>query len=224
MSNYRFKTSDQAREVLGEYLLFGKINVYTLRSLPDHIDLQAVLDAIEERIPQVFFHNIDSIYIGHFEEFEKNSVNAFYSHGALFITNEQSSQEDLLDDIVHESAHAVEKMFPEYIYDISLESEFLSKREQLFNRLKRENWNVEISQFLDIKYTKEFDELLYMEIGYPLLASLTYDLFNSPYGITSIQEYWANGFEAYFLGDAQKIKSLSPQIYKKIIAIIEKYK
>jgi len=222
--NFEFNNSEQAKQKLGEYVIFGTINVYTLRPLPANIDLQVTLDTIEERIPRVFFHNIDSIYIGHFEEFEKKDVNAFYSHGALFITNEQSSQEDLLDDIVHEAAHAVEKMFPEYIYDASLENEFLLKREKLFNRLKRENWDVKISQFLDTQYTREFDELLYMEIGYPLLTSLTYDLFNSPYGVTSIQEYWANGFEAYFLGDAQRIKSLSPQIYKKIITLTQKYK
>jgi hypothetical protein len=224
MTNFPFKSADTAREVLGEYLLFSSINVYTLRPLPDNVSLLSVLGTIEERIPQVFFHNIDSIYIGHFEEFEKRSINAFYSHGALFVTNDQSSEADLIDDIVHETAHAVEKMFPEHIYDASLESEFLSKREKLFNRLKREGWDFKISQFLDTHYTREFDELLYMEIGYPSLASLTHDLFNSPYGITSLQEYWANGFEAYFLGDAQRIKSLSPQVYKKITTLIEKYK
>ena len=192
--------------------------------MPSHVDLRLVLDTIEERVPKVFFHNIDSIYVGQFKEFEEKQINAFYSHGAIFVTNLQDNEQDLLDDITHEVAHAVERMFPEYIYDDQLESEFLARRQRLFNRLKREGWDIDIDRFLNIHYTSDFDELLHMEIGYPLLASLTHDLFNSPYAVTSLSEYWANGFEEYFIGDAERIKILSPQIYKKIVTLTEKYK
>jgi hypothetical protein len=220
---YNFKSSADAQKQLGEHTLFGKINVYTINSLPNQVNLQSVLGTIEKKVPKVFFHDIDSIYIGYFKEFEEREINAFYSHGALFVTNDQDDDRDLLDDLVHETGHAVERMFPEYIYDEALDQEFLAKRQILFNRLKREGQNFNISQFLDIHYTEEFDELLYMEIGYPLLASLTYDIFNSPYAITSLQEYWANGFEEFFIGESRRIKNISPQIYKKIITLTEKY-
>ena len=49
------------------------------------------------------------------------------------------------------------------------------------------------------EYNKKFDNFFANEVGYPTLLSLTMGLFVSPYGATSIQEYFANGFEKYFL-------------------------
>ena len=223
MTSLNFKSSEEAKKELGEYILFGSIQVYTIKPLPDNVNLGSVLQTIEEKVPKVFFHNVDSIYIGQFKEFEERHVNAFYSDRAIFVTNHQDNSEDLLDDIVHETAHAVERMFPAYIYDHYLEHEFLSKREKLFRRLKAEDWDVKIGPFLEAEHSQEFDQFLYMNIGYPLLTSLTSDLFNSPYAITSLQEYWANGFEHYFIGDSQRIKNISPTLYKKIITLTDKY-
>jgi len=221
---FNLKPSEQAKKELGEHSLFGRVNIYTLQPLPDHIDLEYVIETIRKRVPSVFFHDVDSIFIGRFKEFEEKDVNAFYSDGALFITNEQTTDEDLLDDIVHETAHAVERMFPEYIYDHDLESEFVGKRKRLFQRLKSDGWDVDLDDFVQVGYSKDFDELLYMEIGYPILSAHTVDLFNSPYGATSIQEYWANGFEGFFLKNPQRIKEISPQIYNKITTLINKYR
>jgi len=46
-------------------------------------------------------------------------------------------------------------------------------------------------------------------------------LFYSPYAITSLREYWANGFENYLLGDKQMLRDLSPILYNKIETIID---
>ena len=221
---FNLKSSKQAKKELGEHSLFGRVNVYTLQPLPEHIDLQHVIETVEERVPSVFFHDIDSIFIGHFKEFDENDSNAFYSDGALFITNKQSTDEDLLDDIVHETAHAVERMFPEYIYDSELEAEFVGKRKRLFQRLKSDGWDVDLDDFVQVGFSKEFDEFLYMGVGYPILSAHTTDLFNSPYGATSIQEYWANGFEGFFVRSPHRIKKISPQIHNKITTLINKYR
>jgi hypothetical protein len=217
------KSSEEAQRDLGEYVLFGTIRVYTIEPLPEEIDLHSVLQTIEKKIPKVFFHDIDSIFIGQFKEFVERGINAFYSDGAIFVTNHQDDEQDLMDDIVHETAHSVERMFPEHIYDESLEQEFLLKRKTLFSRLKAEDWKLDFEDFLEVKYSPEFDNMLYMEIGYPLLASLTFDLFNSPYAVTSLQEYWANGFEGFFTKDPYRIKSVSPQVYKKITTLIDNH-
>lgn len=208
---------------LGEHVLFGTIRVYTIEPLPEELDLYSVLKGIEEKIPKIFFHDIDSIFIGQFKEFAERDINAFYSDGAIFVTNHQDDEGDLLDDIVHEAAHSVERMFPEHIYDELLEREFLLKRKTLFSRLGAEGWRLDLEDFLEVKYSPEFDNMLYVEIGYPLLASLTFDLFNSPYAATSLQEYWANGFEGFFTKDPYRIKSISPQIYKKITTLIDNH-
>ena len=221
---FNLKSSKEVRRELGEHSLFGRVNVYTLQPLPDHIDLEYIIETLEEKIPSVFFHDIDSVFIGYFKEFSERDINAFYSDGALFITNEQMTDEDLLDDIVHETAHAVERMFPEYIYDELLEAEFAGKRKRLFQRLKSDGWDVDLDDFAQVGYSKHFDEFLYKEVGYPVLSAHTTDLFNSPYGATSIQEYWANGFEGFFLKSPQRIKKISPELYNKITTLINKYR
>jgi len=45
-------------------------------------------------------------------------------------------------------------------------------------------------------------------------------LFYSPYAITSLREYWANGFENYLLGDRERLKDLSPILFRKVEEII----
>ena len=59
-----------------------------------------------------------------------------------------------------------------------------------------------------------------MEVGYPVLSAMTVNLFYSPYGSTSIREYFANGFEAFYMQeDINRLKKISPELYKKIIEI-----
>ncbi len=58
-------------------------------------------------------------------------------------------------------------------------------------------------------------------VGYPTLQTLAMVLFYSPYAITSINEYFANGFENYFVRDRLYLKDISPTLYKKINDILE---
>ena len=51
-----------------------------------------------------------------------------YKDGAIYLSPEQDNEEDLLDDILHELAHAVEKKNEDLIYrDGRLEREFVMK-------------------------------------------------------------------------------------------------
>jgi hypothetical protein len=75
--------------------------------------------------------------------------------------------------------------------------------------------------FINPEYDSVFDDYLYNFLGYDLLGPLTSEYFYSPYGITSLREYWANGFENYFLGDRQKLKDISPILYTRIKSLIE---
>jgi len=48
-------------------------------------------------------------------------------------------------------------------------------------------------------------------------------LFFSPYAITALKEYWANGFENYVVGDyndRRKLKEISPELFKKIEQVL----
>ena len=222
-----FTPSSEAKNKLGEHTLFSRIIAYTIEPLPDNVSLSIVLEKVEELVPKVFFDNVDSIYIGHFREFEENGTNAFYSDGALFISNNQTDNDDLLDDILHETAHAVEREYEAFIYDTDLEKEFLTRRKVLYNRIKTlsDSKGLDLDfnkqEFMSLEYSRDFDEFLYQTLGYAFLHNISYDLFVSPYGATSLQEYWANGFENYFADNPETVRKISPILYGKIQSIAE---
>ena len=78
--------------------------------------------------------------------------------------------------------------------------------------------------YINPDYDKKFDMYLYKNIGYDKLRSITHSLFFSPYAITALKEYWANGFENYILGDKQLLKDLSPILYNKLVLLFEEAK
>ena len=205
-----------------EFLLHGKIHAYVKNAFTEDIDLGSVFKTIENIIPLDFLSEVDIIYIGDFEELKERRVNALYDNGALYISNEQSSEEDLLDDIVHEFAHAVERSHGELIYsDGLIRREFLAKREKLYFLLKAEGFNFDDRLFMNPEFTEELDSLLMDEVGYEKLTSLTIGLFIDPYSITSLREYFASAFEFFFLHtDKKYVQNICPMVYEKIIELI----
>ena len=101
--------------------------------------------------------------------------------------------------------------------DKYVEKEFLGKRERLYHLLEQEKIEMSYQDFLDPEYSADFDNFLYFEVGYPLLSAMSVNLFYSPYAITSLREYFANGFEAYFNNkDRSRIHVLSPILFDKL--------
>jgi hypothetical protein len=206
---------------VGEYFLHRRILVFVKDRLPDDISIEACLRKIEKKIPEHLLHELDSIYIGQFKEFAERDINAFYRDGAIFVTNDQSDDSDLIDDIVHEIAHSVEEYHTSKIYgDALLEGEFLGKRQRLYDIMRQHELDVDITRvqklFFNLKYSLKFDNLLYKQVGYPLLASISVGLFCNPYAITSLREYFASGFEEYYIGDRMHLKRTCPRLYNKI--------
>ena len=82
---------------------------------------------------------------------------------------------------------------------------------------KYQTWNgtYDMRNRFHSEYDKYFDQYLYKEVGYEKLVSLTMGLFASPYAATSLREYFANGFEAYFIGDRKGLQNISPVLYNK---------
>jgi hypothetical protein len=212
---------------VAEYWLYDKIFVLVKDPLPEYIDLPAVLGMIEQRIPQHLTYEVDSVYIGEFDEFIEREINSFYKNGAIFVTNQQVDNSDIVDDIIHEIAHAAEDQFQADIYmDQSVEEEFLGKRRRLYSMLMSSDVLKKVGKrigkkFLNPKYDEEFDSFLYKRVGYPLLHSLTLGLFTNPYAITSLREYFASGFEYYFLEDKMYLQKVSPQLYYKLTELEE---
>jgi len=192
--------------------------------LNPEVQLDTVLNKISQRIPAHLFQNVDTMYIGQFDFFKDRDINAMYENSSIFITNEQDDIDDMADDIVHEVAHSVEETYRDFIYsDGSLEQEFIQKRKQLYSILQSENVpNLELGQFIHPYYNRQFDDFLENEIGYPLLDMLSSNIFYSPYAATSLREYFANGFEAfYFFQEPDFLQKFCPVLFEKLYGTME---
>lgn len=189
---------------------------------PD-ISIQQVLSKIGKSIPKSFLINLDTIYVGDFAFFKDRNIQAMYENSCIFVTNDQDNVEDMCDDIIHEIAHSLEEVYRDMIYsDGTIEKEFLDKRKQLYSILKSEGFEVELMDFMNPVYKREFDEYLYKDVGYAALNMLSTSIFYSPYAATSIREYFANGFEAlYYYRDYDFINKVCPILFGKLMKLGE---
>tara|TARA_R110002020_G_scaffold251908_5_gene465719 strand:+ start:656 stop:1348 length:693 start_codon:yes stop_codon:yes gene_type:complete len=221
---YLQKSSSIAVENHKEYLLNDNIQIYIKDHITNDINFSDVLNRLESTIPAHLMSEIDSIFVGVFEDFDDRSINAMYKDGAIYVSNEQDNIQDMLDDIVHEIAHSLETPYGGIIYgDQKIEKEFAAKRMQLYHILKSEELNPSLTLFKDLEYSSAMDEYLYQEVGYERLnfIAASYGLFASAYAATSLQEYFANGIEHFFLDDRSNLKECCPELYHKIEELYE---
>ena len=216
MDNYIRESSKKGTEKL----LFRRIVVYVKDPLPENFDLDYVFSQIQKTVPEHLAYGVDSIFVGQFDDIEERELDALYKDGAIYTTNQQRNEDDMINDIIHELSHANEETYAALIYtDGKIENEFLGKRKKLLDILKAEGYNVSIDTFMNTEYSRDFDMFLYKEVGYEKLTMFTMGLFVSLYGATSLREYFANGFEHYFLHDPNYVKTISPAVYEKVDSI-----
>jgi len=224
-NEYIVKSSKKAKNNSRERHIYGNKLVFVKDQLPYGFDLDYVIQTVENLIPKKIVNNIDAMYIGKFKDFDNGSnlpFNAKYKDAALYITNEQENENDMIDDVIHEMAHAVEEEYGKHIYsDGKLESEFKGKRQTLYHRLEQEEFEPSEQQLDNVEYDKNLDYYFFNIVGYPLMTNLTMGLFYSPYATTSINEYFANGFENYFLRDKDYLRKISPALYNKISNLLD---
>jgi len=211
----------QKQENSNRFSISG-IDVFIKDNPPKNVSVRDTTKKLLSIIPQDLMSNVRLIQVGKFQELQKRKIQALYKDSTITVTNQQTSNEDLLDDLVHEVAHSVEELQKYSMYsDKTIEKEFLLKRKKLWTRLENKGFERPLDDFLNTSYSKSFDEYLHQTVGYSLLASLSYDLFYSPYAATSMREYFANGFEAFFLREhLGRLKDLSPSLYKKISQLL----
>jgi hypothetical protein len=213
MKDYIFeKIKDTTR-----HFKFGNVPVFQRDELTNNVDGQAVFRSIEDVVPSKFFNGLKGVEIGHQDVFDYRDANAIYKDGTFYITHKQDNAADLIDDIIHEFAHHVEMLYPEEIYgDQKIKKEFLKKRAQLEFELKSEGYWTNEYDFTNLKYDQDFDQFLYKRVGKNMLKMATAGLFVRPYASISLREYFATGFEQYFLGNKEKVKRISPELYNKL--------
>jgi len=216
------ESSQRAKRKRKEFTIFHRVGVSILNELASGVDMSLVVDKIEKMLPMHLLDEIDEIFIGSFEENDERALEAHYESGAIYITGDLPTDLDYIENIVHETAHSIESARGLEIYgDSRIEQEFLGKRRRLRDTLKSHGIKTTNLDFEDPEYSPELDSFFYKSIGYENLFPMTVGLFVSPYGATCLGEYFANGFEEFFMGDREHLKRISPELFMKIVEIID---
>jgi hypothetical protein len=211
-----FESINKSKKMKDHYKLHD-INIFIKDQLPEHINIDFVLKYISKRIPAHLLRGVDMIYIGQFKQLIDREINALYEDGAVYLTNHQDDDRDMIDDIIHEIAHSIEGLYGNIIYDDNTVSiEFLKKRKRLYYELKGYEYNPPLELQTELEFSRKIDDYLYEEIGYDTLWNFIGHLFPSPYAATSLREYFARGFEEYVMGNDKEMKKTCPSVHRKI--------
>ena len=206
----------RSRRMKDEFMING-VSVFIKDALPEEVSGEFIFDYISSRIPSHLLKNVEVIYVGKFPEMEERDINAFYDNDAIYITNEQDDEMDMIEDIIHEISHAVEHYNQELIYDDgALQREFIAKRKRLSSLLSQK-YDVPGDFNINFEYDRAIDDFLFRDVGYDVLNQVSVNIFPSGYAATSISEYWAKGFEELFIGEKTFLKSMCPVLYKKLL-------
>ncbi len=217
--NWLEESIKRSKKLRTHYMLKG-IDIYVKDQLPQEIDVDFVIRYVAQRLPDHVLSNIDIIYIGHFQDLIDRDVNALWQNGAIYIINDQDSEMDMIDDLIHEIAHSNEKQYEQIIYeDGKLEREFLYRRKKLSEILIDKNYGVPPGFVYNVDYDKNIDDFLYEEVTYDVLWQLVPGIFSSPYAATSLREYWAKGFEQFYMGKSHDLKEISPILFSKLMLL-----
>ena len=200
----------------GNFVTLNSINIIVKDEILYDLEMKD-LEGLMKSLPKKFLKNIDYVMFGKFDFLRKKNYNASYMDGVIYVDNVQHNNINILDDIVHEVGHSVEEAYYSLIYgDGSLESEFLQKRNMLKKEMDSSGYHIPDHLYSKSEYDEQLDMLFADKIGYPIMTSIVQGIYYSPYAATSLSEYFANGFEAYFYHKDLYLKKVSPILFSKI--------
>jgi len=200
------------------------ITIIIKDKISDDVDFEFVLNYIAARVPFYLTSNIEMIYVGQFPEMKERDINAFYENDAIYVTNKQDDEMDMIEDVIHEISHAVEQYNQEFIYGSgALQREFVAKRKRL-SALLSQKYEVPADFNINFEYDRSIDEFLYRDVGYDALNQICVNIFPSAYACTSVSEYWAKGFEELFIGETNNLRQMCPVLYKTLALLIKELK
>ena len=220
------KESNERIQDRSEYMLYC-VPVFVINKFSKHIKINNILNSVKEKINKDFLNGLDAIYIGDFDDLNKRKIQSMLKDGAIWISSNNIvnviTEPLIAENIIHEIAHLLEDRFQEILYGSGgIEQEYESKKQRLYSLLKADGYEITPELFFSDDYLREFDSFLYQEVGYDKLSLLSAGLFFSPYSITSVREYFANGFLLYLSEEYEYLKNLSPVLYSKIVKILNK--
>lgn len=227
MKEYLTNSIERSLKERKEYYLYD-IPIYILKPLPEHIDVNDVIETLKETVPYRYLSNLEGIYVGEFPELKDRKIQAMFRDDVIYLSSFENhpevEEETILNNIIHEIAHSLEEKSYFDIYgDNTIEKEYTGKKKRLLDLL-RANGVVFPGMgklFFSDEHVDELDDFLFNKLGYDKLLALTPGLFLTPYSTTSLREYFAEGFEEWLQGDKDFLKEICPALYNKLKTILE---
>ena len=192
------------------------------KPLKKDIDIEKVMGLLRSNLPVSSYVGINNVYFGEFDILKKRSLTALHHKDNIYISSEEmSSEKEILDDLVHEFAHRFEENNSEKIYeDGKIINEYLGKMNRLHDLITQDYdldyFGITYFDFINTEFDEKFDKFLYEKIGYEEIENMAPTLFIRPYAATSVREYFATGFEDYYLEGGLQLKKISPILHSRI--------
>ena len=132
------------------------IPVFVFGETEPQVNIPTFCEQIIEMLPRCVLRNVDVCYIS--DNPVLDGRNAAYSDGAIYMKLDEPTNEDMIENFVHEVAHAVELEDPHFIYDDRLIAEFAGKRSRLYHLLTAEGFDEMPQRRYDyLEYNEAFD-------------------------------------------------------------------
>jgi len=220
VKDYITQRQQKINDTQSRFYTTNGIHVYVQKPV-ENVNLAEVFHVLEEKVPKIFLDEIEMIIFGWFDEFEERDIEAYYQDSTLYVSSYHTSEDDLLESLIHEIAHATESTYGYEIYgDEKIKNEFLRKRQHLYDILWKLNYKLPLAVFSQIEYDQDFDEFLYKKIGYDKLDQIVAGVFINSYAATSLREYFATAFTDFFMDSNHNfLKKISPAVYEKILSL-----
>ena len=192
------------------------------KPLENNIDIEKVMGLLRSNLPVSSYVGINNVYFGDFDILKKRSLTALHHKDNIYVSSEElTSEKEILDDLVHEFAHRFEENNSEAIYeDGKIINEYLGKMNRLHDMISQEynleDYDLSYFDFINTEFDPKLDKFLYSVVGYEKIRNLVPNLFIRPYAATSVREYFATGFEDYYLEGGMQLKTISPILHSRI--------
>jgi hypothetical protein len=191
-------------------------------NIGQRLNLSLIKDWIEANIPRKAFNDIIEVCFTNEAEYNERMINAYYDRESrcIFLSDKQENEKDCINDIVHELSHALQERYGQHVFmDGELKKEFVSKRMKMASVLHRAGYDeIPRRSYAMVEYSNLLDEYFFNIVGYQKINSLLGATFPSAYACTSLEEYYAEGFEAYYCKENGRsyLKKYCPVLFAKL--------
>ncbi len=99
------KSIQESKSIKDHYKLHH-INIFIKDKLPKTLNFEQCIHLVSRMIPSHLLKAIDIVYVGKFSFLDDMDFSALYKDGAIYLSNKQDDEEQIIEDLIHEVANS----------------------------------------------------------------------------------------------------------------------